>query len=45
MSMYSGFKVALWAVIKSPALENTLSDGTEVAEIPKYSLASWERIA
>jgi hypothetical protein len=31
MSALSGLKLHLWCVIVSPAIENTLSAGTEVA--------------
>ena len=33
------FRLALWAVTMSPAVENTLSDGTLVAGVDRYIFA------
>ena len=40
LSTCSALSAALWAETTSPAVEKTLSDGTDVPGIPKYFLAN-----
>ena len=42
MSTFLDFSLFVRIETRSPALENSLSDGTDVPETHKYFLASWE---